>query len=124
VEQVEVEPIGAQAAEALLARSHGAGAAGVLRQHLRGEVDLVAPALDRLGHHLFDPPAAVHLGGVDVRHAQVETAPQRGHARGPVVALHLPGSLPDHRHPGAGLSHLAKVHSSRRSAEAPERPAN
>ena len=94
VKEVDVEPVGPEAAQAPVARLDGAPVGCVRRQHLRYEEDLVPPAGDGVADDLLDGPAAVHLGGVDVGHPQIETPPQGGD-RLLAVTLHRPGALAD-----------------------------
>jgi hypothetical protein len=95
VQQVEVEPVGAEALEAAARGLARAAAGRVRRQHLADEEDLVAAAGDRLADELLGSPAAVHLGGVDRGEARVEAGAQGvelGRAGGGLVA-HVPGAL-------------------------------
>ena len=65
-----------------------------VRQHLADQEDLVAAAGDRLADELLGPAVAVHLGGVDQRHPQVEAEAQRRDLLPPErgVLGHMPGS--------------------------------
>jgi hypothetical protein len=47
-----------------------------VRQHLADQEHLVTATVDRLADQFFGGAARVHLGGVDQRHAEVESAPQ------------------------------------------------
>ena len=100
VEEVDVEPVGPETAQASIARLDGAPVGCVRGQHLRHEEDLVPPAEDGVADDLLDGPAAVHLGGVDVGHPQVKAPPQGGD-RLLAVTFHRPGALADdgHHHP-------------------------
>ena len=95
VQEVAVQPVGAQARERALAGRDGTGARGVAGEHLGDEEDLVAPPGDRLADHGLR--VAVHLGGVDVGHAEIEAAVQRIDRGGPVRIVEVPSSLADHR---------------------------
>ncbi len=97
VQQVAVEPVGAQAPQRALAGGDGAGPRGVVRQHLGDEKHLVAAAGDRLADDLLGGAVAVHLGGVDVVHAEIEAAAQRRDGGAAVGVLDVPGALADHR---------------------------
>jgi len=103
VQQIEVDMIGAQPLQAARAGRRHAGARGVVRIHLADHEGPVALAGDRLRHHLLGAAVAVHLGGVDQRHAQVEAEAQRGGlVLGAALALtHPPGALADGRYRGA-----------------------
>ena len=72
MQEVEVEAVGVEALQAALAGGDGAGARGILRQHLAHDEHLVAAPLDGLGHDPLGLSVAIHLGGVDQRHAEVE----------------------------------------------------
>jgi len=91
VQQVAVEMIGTQTRKRSITGAQCALARRVLRQHLRHEKHLVAASLDRLGHDLFR--VAVHLRGVDVRHAAFEPAAQRGHSSGAITLVDVPSAL-------------------------------
>src|SRR3989454_140863 len=73
VEQVAVEPVRPQPLQRLLARAHGARAAGVGGDYLGDDEDFVAPPFDGLGDHLL---GAVQLGGVDVREPELDPGAQ------------------------------------------------
>src|SRR5690606_35048920 len=59
----------------------------------RHQEHLVAPAFDRRGDKRLG--LAIHLGRVDMRHAKVQPAPERGDRAGVVAAVELPCPLPD-----------------------------
>ena len=77
---VEVDAIGVEALEGAFDRDAdvrraavGSVAARVRHEpELRGQHDLVAPALDRPSDELLIRVGSVHLGGVDEGHAEVE----------------------------------------------------
>ncbi len=100
MQKIKVEPVGAEALEARLAGLHRALAAGVLRQHLADEKDVVAPAGDRLADDDLGAAIAIHLGGVDEGDAEIETELQRGElGSGFALAFaHHPGAETQHRH--------------------------
>jgi hypothetical protein len=112
VEQIEIEPVGREARERFLAGAHGPGARRILRQHLGDEEDLVPPARDRLADAPFGGAGAVHLGGVDVGHAEIEPAPQGGHGLRLVALLEVPRALPDHRDVPPRRRECARLHGS------------
>ena len=62
----------AEPLEAGFAGGDGAAPAGVVGQHLGDDEGLLAAAGDGLAHHFLGAAAAVHLGGVDQRHAEIE----------------------------------------------------
>ena len=55
---------------------------------------LVAPAGDRIGNDELG--IAIHLGGVDMGHAEIDAALQRRDRALAVAAVEIPGALPDH----------------------------
>jgi hypothetical protein len=72
----------------------------------------VPPAGDRLSDQLFGAAVAVHLGRVDVGHAQVQTGaecPDSPAIRIPAAFDH-PGSLPDDRYFHARPSERLQQH--------------
>ena len=73
MEQVEVQPVGAEPLQARLARTGKARARCVLRTCLADEEQLVANAAQRLGYQRFGRTIAVHFGRIDQRHAQFDT---------------------------------------------------
>ena len=73
----------------------------MVRQHLRDEEHLVAPPLDRLGHDEFG--LAIHLGGVDMAHPEIEAPPQGGDGVGPVCLVEVPRALSDDGDGASGL---------------------
>ena len=90
--------------QAPLAGGDGAGARGILRQHLADDEDLVAAPGDRLGHDPLGFAVAIHLGGVDQRHAEVEPELERGNllvAKAAALA-HAPSAVAEPRHSLAG----------------------
>jgi hypothetical protein len=108
VQQVQIEVIGAQAAEAVLAGVDGALAAGVAGQHLADEEDLVAAAGQGLAEQGLDAAVAVELGGVDVGGACIEGGPHGGDGLGAGGFFELPGAVADDRDGAVGdwgLSH-------------------
>src|ERR1700722_13524293 len=74
MQQVAVEPVGPEAVERSLASGDGTLNRGVLGQHLRYQKDLVAAAGNRATNQFLGVARTVHLGGVDMRHAEVEAA--------------------------------------------------
>ena len=106
VEQVEVEVVAAEGLERVVAGVEDVGLAGVVGQHLRDEVELVA--VERLGvrgveqmprQRVADEPlaapVAIHLGRVDERHA-VRDARAQGQRLGVVrvtMVAHVPRAL-------------------------------
>ena len=110
VQEVAVEPIGGEPRQRALAGGDGAGARGVVRQHLGDEKHLVAAAGDGFADDALGGAVAVHLGGVDVVHAEIEAAAQRRDGGAPVAVFDVPGALADHRHVAAGRSEPVVPH--------------
>jgi len=63
---------------------------------LSRQKDIVAPPGDRLGNHQFG--IAVHLGGIDVGHSEIDATAQRGDRALAIPMVDIPGALPDHGH--------------------------
>ena len=99
VQQVEVDPIGAQAFQAAFAGRDRAGTGGVGRHDLADQERLVAATRQCFTKHLLRATVGVHLGGVDQRHAQLEAGVQRGDlvAAAAGVLTPAPGALAQHR---------------------------
>jgi len=110
VQQVAVESIGLESRQRALAGRDRSRARRILRKHLGDEEDLVAAPADRLRHQLFGGAGAVHLGGIDVRQAEVEAASQRGERGGPAILLDVPGPLPDDGDVQCGAAEPSPVH--------------
>ena len=72
MQQIEIDMAGAESLQAGFAGLDGAVAAGVGRQHLGDDEDLVAPALDGRAGDLLGTAIGVHLRGVDQRHAAID----------------------------------------------------
>jgi hypothetical protein len=70
-----------------------------VRVDLADQEDLVAAAGDGLADHFLGAALAIHLGGIDQRHAEVEPEPQRRHHVGVAAArlAHAPGAEPEDR---------------------------
>ena len=74
--RVDVQVVGAQAPQRLLARAQRAAIGGVLRQYLGDDEDaFTGDVLDRIGDDLFRAAIAVHLRCVDVRHPELDAQP-------------------------------------------------
>ena len=104
MQQIKIDAVGLEPLQAPLAGGDGPGAGRILGQHLADDEAFVAPPGHRLGDHLLGAAIAVHLGGVDQRHAEIEPELQRRHlvlARPPAFA-HMPGALAELRHFLAG----------------------
>ena len=65
VQEVEIEAIGAESAEAGLAGTDCVPAAGIRGVDLADEEDLVSPPLDGFPNELLSGTVGIQLGGVD-----------------------------------------------------------
>jgi len=97
VQQIAVEIIRAQAPERLLAGADRAGVRRVRRQHSGDEEERFARQLgDRVGDEFLRAAVAVHLGRIDVHHAEIDAGAQRANrfvaAR---TQRHVPRALTD-----------------------------
>src|SRR5581483_6028854 len=77
MQQIKVDAIGAQALEAALAGSHGTFARGIVRIDFGNQKRPIALTGERLADQRLRQSLAVHLGGIDKSHAQVEAEPDR-----------------------------------------------
>jgi hypothetical protein len=70
-----------------------------MRVDLADDEDGVAPAGDGLAHDLLGAAFAIHFGGVDEGHAEIDAKRQRRHHVGTARArfAHAPGAEPEHR---------------------------
>ena len=108
MQQIEVDPVGAQPPEAALAGSNDAAARSVVRIDLADDEEIIAQPFDGAGDHLLGTTAAIHLGGVDQRHAEFDPeAHRRRLFRDPAAILaHMPCPLAEGRHAlAAGQCH-------------------
>src|SRR3954447_5939159 len=94
MQQIAIEPIGPQPFQGAIAGGDGAAPRRVARQDLRDQKNVVASPGYRLGHDEFG--IAVHFGGVDMRHAEIDAPAQRRDRGGTIAAVDIPGALPDH----------------------------
>ena len=94
VQQITIEPVGFQPLQRTLAGRDGAAPRRVARQDFRDQENLVAPPRDGFGDHQFR--IAIHLGGIDVGHAEIDTPAQRRDRVLAIPLVDIPGALPDH----------------------------
>jgi hypothetical protein len=101
MQQVKVDPVSGEPLEAALASGDNAGARAVVWIDLADDEELVSKAMGGSGDDLFGASAAIHLGCVDQGHAEIDAEPQRHSLFGGMapVLSHVPGSLPQRRHP-------------------------
>src|SRR6185437_6637511 len=76
MKEIEIKPVGAEPLQAALAGGHRAAAGGIVRVDLADQEDLVAAAGDDLADHFLGAALAIHLGGIDQRHAEGEPEPR------------------------------------------------
>ena len=95
MQEVEVEPVGPEPAQAALAGLDDALAARVVGIDLADEEDLSRQVPNRLADELLGPALAVHLGGVDQGHAELDAEPERRDLLRSAAAVlpHAPGAL-------------------------------
>jgi hypothetical protein len=96
VQEIAIEPVGLQPLQRTLTCGDGAAPRSVARQHFRHQENLVALSGDRVRNHQFG--IAIHLGGVDVGHAEIDATAQACHRALAIAVVDVPGALPDHRH--------------------------
>ena len=100
MEQVKIKTVDAQALQAALAGKLRGFAPGVVGIDLADQKNPVASAANRLTDELFGRPVAVHFGGIDQRHAEVDALLQGRNflaAPGRILADH-PGAHAQGRH--------------------------
>ena len=98
VQQIEVQPVGAQPLQARLAGPGDTAAPGVLGIDLADEENLLAEIPQRLAQEALRGALAVHLGGVDQAHAELDPQAQsrRFHLAPAGLFAHPPGALAEH----------------------------
>ena len=104
MQEIKIEPVGAEPLQAALAGGDHAAPRGILRQHLADQEHFVAPSRDGFAGRFFGAAARIHLRRVDQVHAEIEPEFERGDfvfaaARG---VAHHPGAQPEHGHGIAG----------------------
>ncbi len=102
MQEIAIEPVGLQPFQRTLAGGDRAAPRGVARQHLGYEIQFVAFAGDRIRDDELG--VAIHLGSVDMGHAEVDAALERRDRLFAVAAVEIPGALPDHGDVGAVLA--------------------
>jgi hypothetical protein len=96
VQQIEIEPVGAEPLEAALAGAHRLLVAGVAGKDFGDEEHLVAPPGNSFARHFLGDAIGIHFGGVDEGHAQIDAGLQRPDLVGALAFIfaHFPGPLP------------------------------
>ena len=99
MQQVHIEAVGFQTAQACLACGDRAAPGGVLRQHFADEEDVAAAIGERLGDELFCRAVSVHFGRIDNHHPEVDGHLQRGNLICACLSIfaHVPGANPQRR---------------------------
>src|SRR4029079_13008217 len=115
MQEIAVEPVGLQPLERALAGGDGAAPRSIARQHFRDQKNLVALARDGVGDDQLG--IAIHFGGVDVCHAELDAAAKRCNRALAVAAIEIPGALPDHGNVRAALAALFVIHDWPRCSE-------
>jgi hypothetical protein len=102
VQQIEVEVIGLEPLQAGLTGLLDAAARGVLRIDFADQEDLVAQARERVTQQSLGRAVAVHLGGVDQAHAELDASTRRSGllALQTAVLAHPPCALAKRRDAG------------------------
>ena len=100
MQQIEIDAIGTEPLQACLARAAHAFAARVRWQHFAYDEYPLAHAANRFCDQRFGTAVAVHLGGIDERHAELDAQAQSSDL---LLALrrllaHVPGALTERRH--------------------------
>src|ERR1700694_3607744 len=73
MQEIKVEPVRSQPLEAALARLDRPASGGGVGKHLADEKDLLAAPGNRLADQNLRFAIAIHFGGIDQRHAEIET---------------------------------------------------
>src|SRR5258708_2796990 len=95
VQEVAIQPVGAEPGQRILAGRQRSPPRGIVRQHLGNQEDLIAPAADCLADDLLGEARTVHLGGIDMRHAEIGASAPGGDRPLPIDRLDVPGTLAD-----------------------------
>ena len=100
VQKVKVNRVNAQALKTALACFWQFCPRSVMRIHLCNNEHAIALTFDCVGYNFLSAAFAVHLRGIDQRHAEVETELERGDLGGELAApfAHAPCALAEHRH--------------------------
>src|SRR5256885_10058125 len=103
MQQIQVEIVGSQALEAALARDNRSLPRCVVRVDLADQKNVVALTLDCLSDYFLSATVAVHLGGVDQRHPEVDSQLQCGDFALAVARTlpHLPSPEAENGHQSA-----------------------
>src|ERR1700730_6946600 len=80
-----------------IASGHRPTARGVRGKHLGDQEELVASPGNRFGDHLLGGAGSVHLGGIDMVHAEIKALAQCGYSNSAIGLVDVPGALADRR---------------------------
>src|SRR5258708_2764480 len=97
VKKIAVQSVGPEPLQRPLASSDRPVPRRVVRQDLGDDEELVALPGDRLADQSLRRARTIHLRGVDMRHAEIETAAQSRERFSGVRLLDIPGALADER---------------------------
>src|SRR5262245_53146198 len=97
MQEVDVDAIRLQALQAALCGVGEPGPGAVPWIGLGDQEYLLAPALDRLADDFLGLAFAIHLRGVDQRHAEIEAKPDRLHRLAALPPLQFPSALTKRR---------------------------
>lgn len=104
MQQIKVDTIGVHPLQAALASLDRALAAGIMGIDLADQEHLVTPSLDGPADDFLRTAVGIHLGGIEQRHAEIETGLQAGDlvlGAGGILS-HIPCALAERRNRDAG----------------------
>ena len=122
MQKIAIEAIGLQPLQRSFAGGDGAAPRCVARQHFRDKKKSVTFSGDRIRDH--ELRIAIHLGGVDMGHAEIDAAFECRDSTLAVAAIEIPGALPDHGYVGAVSAEFLCTQVSPRSTLVPPTPTN
>jgi hypothetical protein len=111
VERIAIEAFGRETSERLFAGCNGAATRRILRD-LGNQKDLVASSFDGLRNRFFSASGEVHLRGIDLHHAEVDSPPQRCDGRMAIVRIVAPRTLPDNGNAALCATETSNLHMS------------
>jgi hypothetical protein len=110
MQQIAIEPVGPESSERSLACGDGFPARGIFRQNFLNQKHFVAAPGDRFGNQLFHSAAPVHLRGINVVHAEIQTRLQGADRLSAIAHLEVPGPLPNDRNFSLRQTELSIFH--------------
>jgi hypothetical protein len=101
MQKIEIDPVGLEPPQTSFASGNGAGARGVLWQHLGHDKAFVPVSFDGFSDDLLGNSVAIHLSGVDQRKSEIDAKPKRRDLlfSHPYAFAHAPCALPKLWHP-------------------------